>query len=152
MSKNMKKIIALVCVVFNAGLNGSSFYNAISKGDTNQVHELIKASTKIDVADVALAALKGQVDVVLLFVQKGAPLDTEAIRCAVRGACENKKSCKAYEEIVHILLKAYAPFDKETLEMAVTCGNMPIVRMLVQAMPDFNSTKPANRSSLNRAS
>ena len=148
MFKKYITIVMFVCVsFFQVSLATSPFYEPIVKGDVKKVKDLLsKHHNKIDEADVALAALKGHVDMVALFLAQGAPLDTEVMRSAVRGACQNKRLSKAYEEIVHMLLKAHAPFDKETLCMAVECGTPAIAKMLVNAMPNFsNSIKASSR-------
>ena len=130
-----------------SALSNSSLYSLIMKGgDLKKVKELVlSGKTKIDEGDVAVAALKGHVEIVEFFLSKRAPLDSEVMRSAVRGACENKKRSKAYEEIIRMLVQVHAPFDKETLCMAIECGNMTIVKMLVDAMPAFNNAKPLTR-------
>ncbi len=140
MLKKYMSILVCLGLSFVAGVQSNSpFYEPIRKGDVKRVKELLhKHDNKIDEADVALAALRGQVDIVALLLSQGAPLDEEAMRSAVRGSCENRKLARAYEEIVQMLLKARAPFDKETLCMAVECSTPAIAKMLVNAMPNFS--------------
>lgn len=137
----LKYVYMLLFILLGSmqGILGITYYDAIAKGDIRKVEELINKGVKIDAADVAFAALKGNVEIVACFLSKRAPLDNEALRSAVRGACDNKKSSKPYEDVVHMLLKARAPFDKTTLGMAAKCGNIIIIQMLVNAMPFFNA-------------
>lgn len=139
-SRMLKKYIIFFVVILSGicSVRASDFYKPILRGDLPTVKQLLSKGSKLDAADIALAALKGHVELVEFLLHKGAPLDDEALRCAIRGYCENRRNSKAYEEIISMLLKAHAPFDKATLCKAVECGNVKIIKMLVDAMPNFS--------------
>lgn len=145
----LKKYAIMVVVglgMFAGSLQALTLYDYVKNGDFKEVKKLVlSGKVTIDEGDVAVAALKGHVEIVEFFLKAHAPLDSEVMRSAVRGACAHKKMGKDYEKIVHMLLKAHAPFDKETVCMAVECGNMAIVKMLVDAMPAFSNGKSLTR-------